>query len=111
MLKYQNKTEFLEQRFKKYVQIDTQSDPSSTSSPSTEKQKDLGRVLVQELLEIGLADARIEFGYQRPHGQGVLSARLVEGTFPDYEEAFGNVGATRLVIPTKEFAQSMKLYH
>jgi len=64
MLKYQNKTEFLEQRFKKYVQIDTQSDPLSTSSPSTEKQKDLGRVLVQELLEIGLADAHLdEYGY------------------------------------------------
>jgi len=64
MLKYQNKTEFLEQRFKKYVQIDTQSDPLSTTSPSTEKQKDLGRVLVEELLEIGLADAHLDqYGY------------------------------------------------
>jgi tripeptide aminopeptidase len=64
MPKYQNKTEFLEQRFKKYVQIDTQSDPLSAASPSTEKQKDLGRVLVEELLEMGITDAHLdEYGY------------------------------------------------
>lgn len=51
-------------RFLKYVKIDTQSDPNSTTNPSTEKQKDLGRVLVQELKEIGIADADLdEFGY------------------------------------------------
>lgn len=51
-------------RFIKYVQIDTQSNPNSTTYPSTEKQKDLGRLLVQELLEIGLSDAHLdEFGY------------------------------------------------
>ena len=54
----------LEQRFCEYVQIDTQSDPNSTSYPSTEKQKDLGRVLVAELLDLGLSDAHLdEFGY------------------------------------------------
>lgn len=36
------------ERFLRYVQIDTQSDPKSTTTPSTEKQKDLGRLLVQE---------------------------------------------------------------
>ncbi|RRB00798.1 peptidase T [Larkinella rosea] len=52
------------QRFLRYVQIDTQSDPRSTTNPSTEKQKDLGRVLVEELHEIGIADAELdEFGY------------------------------------------------
>jgi len=51
-------------RFLKYVKIDTQSDPNSTTNPSTEKQKDLGRVLVQELKEMGIADADLdEFGY------------------------------------------------
>jgi tripeptide aminopeptidase len=46
------------------VQIDTQSDPESTSVPSTEKQKDLSRILVQELLQMGLKDAHLdEFGY------------------------------------------------
>lgn len=51
-------------RFLQYVQIDTQSNPDSTSFPSTEKQKDLGRVLVNELLALGLSDAHLdEWGY------------------------------------------------
>ena len=51
-------------RFLRYVVIDTQSDPSSSTQPTTEKQKDLGRLLVDELLEIGLADAHLdEHGY------------------------------------------------
>jgi tripeptide aminopeptidase len=51
-------------RFLKYVTIDTQSDPSSGSTPSTEKQKDLGRVLVNELLQMGITDAHLdEHGY------------------------------------------------
>lgn len=54
---------FLE-RFLKYVRIDTQSDPHSTNSPSTEKQKDLGRLLLQELKEMGIADCELDdFGY------------------------------------------------
>ena len=47
-------------RLLRYVVIDTQSDPDSTAQPSTEKQKDLGRVLVSELLEIGLSDAHMD---------------------------------------------------
>jgi tripeptide aminopeptidase len=51
-------------RFLRYVQIDTQSDPQSTTNPSTEKQKDLSRVLVQELLDMGIEDAELdEWGY------------------------------------------------
>ena len=51
-------------RFLRYVQIDTQSDPRSTTNPSTEKQKELGRILVEELHEIGIADAELdEYGY------------------------------------------------
>ena len=54
----------IETRFCEYVQIDTQSDPNSSAQPSTEKQKDLSRVLVAELLEMGLEDAHLdEFGY------------------------------------------------
>jgi tripeptide aminopeptidase len=52
------------ERFLKYVKIDTQSDPTSPTCPSTEKQKDLGRVLVDELLEMGITDAHMdENGY------------------------------------------------
>jgi len=51
-------------RFLHYVTIDTQSDPASATTPSTEKQKDLGRVLMSELLELGLEDAHMdEYGY------------------------------------------------
>ncbi len=47
-----------------YVQIDTQSDPYSDSFPSTEKQKNLSKLLVKELLEMGVKDAAMdEFGY------------------------------------------------
>ncbi|MCS7035164.1 MAG: peptidase T [Saprospiraceae bacterium] len=52
------------ERFLRYVQIDTQSDPESKTTPSTEKQKDLGRLLVQELHDMGLTDAELdEYGY------------------------------------------------
>jgi len=51
-------------RFLKYVVIDTQSDPSSGSFPSTEKQKNLAKILVNELHDLGLDDAHLdEFGY------------------------------------------------
>lgn len=50
----------LSERFFKYVRIDTQSDPSSLSTPSTEKQKNLAKVLVEELKEIGLVDAAMD---------------------------------------------------
>jgi tripeptide aminopeptidase len=50
--------------FLRYVVIDTQSDPASPTCPSTEKQKDLGRVLAQELRDLGLRDAHLdEHGY------------------------------------------------
>jgi tripeptide aminopeptidase len=52
------------ERFLEYVQIDTQSDPESTSFPSTDKQKNLGRLLAKELQAMGLADAHMdEWGY------------------------------------------------
>ena len=52
------------ERFLRYVVIDTQSDPSSPTCPSTEKQKNLGRLLAAELKAMGLADAHLdEHGY------------------------------------------------
>lgn len=54
----------LVQRFLDYVKIDTKSDPSSSTCPSTEKQFNLGNLLVKELKDLGLKDANIdEFGY------------------------------------------------
>lgn len=52
------------ERFMRYVQIDTQSDAASPTQPSTEKQKDLSRILVLELQAIGITDAELdEYGY------------------------------------------------
>lgn len=51
-------------RFMRYVQIDTQSDPQSKTFPSTEKQKNLSKILVEELKTIGIEDAHLdEHGY------------------------------------------------
>jgi len=59
-----NYTHTAAERFMRYVQVDTQSDPTSESQPSTEKQKDLSRILVQELKAIGIQDAELdEYGY------------------------------------------------
>ena len=56
------------ERFLDYVQIDTQSDPHSSSSPTTEKQKNLGKVLVQELQSLGISNAHLdEYGYVYAH--------------------------------------------
>lgn len=52
------------ERFLEYVKIDTQSDPASKSNPSTEKQKNLSSILVNELKQIGVQDADMdEWGY------------------------------------------------
>ena len=57
------KTPLLE-RFKRYVQIDTTSDENSETFPSTAKQKDLLRLLLEELKELGIEDANMdEYGY------------------------------------------------
>ncbi len=52
------------ERFMRYVQLDTQSDPASTSFPSTEKQKNLSKLLAQELREMGIKEVETdEYGY------------------------------------------------
>lgn len=47
-------------RFLRYVKIDTQSDHDSDTHPTTEKQKDLGRILVEELKAMGIKDAEMD---------------------------------------------------
>jgi tripeptide aminopeptidase len=47
-------------RFMRYVQIDTQSDPQSDTHPSTEKQKDLSKILVEELKQMGITNAEMD---------------------------------------------------
>jgi tripeptide aminopeptidase len=51
-------------RFVRYAKIDTQSDPTSPTCPSTEKQKNLGKLLVEELTAMGVKDAEMDaYGY------------------------------------------------
>lgn len=60
-MKYQYGTA---ERLMRYVQLDTQSDPNSNTTPSTEKQKQLSQLLVQELLQMGITDAHMDaYGY------------------------------------------------
>jgi tripeptide aminopeptidase len=52
------------ERFLRYVQIDTQSDPNSETFPSTAKQRNLSNLLAEELRGLGVADAHVdEHGY------------------------------------------------
>ena len=52
------------ERFLRYVEVDTASDSNSTTYPSTEKQKDLGRLLVEEMQAMGLEDVQMDsWGY------------------------------------------------
>lgn len=54
----------VEKRFIKYAKIDTEADPNSDSFPSSEKQKNLAKVLVEELKKLGLKDAKMDkWGY------------------------------------------------
>ena len=47
-------------RFIKYIKIDSQSDPESTTTPSTKKQWNMANLLVEELKAIGLQDVTVD---------------------------------------------------
>ena len=52
------------ERFMRYVQIDTESNPESTTFPSTAKQLNLSKLLVEELRGLGVSDVELdENGY------------------------------------------------
>ena len=51
------------ERFMRYVQVDTQSDPLSNAQPTTEKQKNLSKILLAELQQMGVAVELDEYGY------------------------------------------------
>jgi tripeptide aminopeptidase len=70
-------------RFIRYARIDTQSSDTSTTYPSTEKQKDLLRVLVADLKAAGLTDAAMD-------DWGYVTATL-PSNLPEKHEAYGKV--------------------
>lgn len=75
--------ESLLDRFCKYVKIDTQSSETSETYPSTEKQKDLLRLLVDDLKAAGLADAAMD-------EHGYVMATL-PSNIPEHHPAHGRV--------------------
>ncbi|MFV2072883.1 MAG: peptidase T [Thermoanaerobaculales bacterium] len=76
-------------RFLRYVKVDTRSDESSESSPTTEKQKDLSRILLDELGALGCDDAEMnEWGY-------VLAS--VPSNLPEDHPAAGKVPTIGLI--------------
>ena len=56
-------------KFLKYVKFDTQSDENSTTCPSTMKQKELGKFLVEQLKAIGVPSVKMD-------GNGYVYAKL-----------------------------------
>jgi tripeptide aminopeptidase len=70
----------IERRFLKYVSFDTQSDDYSDSAPSTMKQLELGKYLVEELLSLGVSDAHLD-----THG-------IVYGSIPANTEGKDTIG-------------------
>jgi tripeptide aminopeptidase len=52
--------ESISERFMRYVQVDTQSDPHSNSFPSTAKQKNLSKILLNELKDLGIGNAEMD---------------------------------------------------
>ena len=84
------------ERFLRYVAVDTQSDDNAACFPSTEKQKDLSRILVAELKALGCEDAAMdEWGY-------VMAT--VPGNLPAGHAALGKV-------PTLGFLAHLDTYH
>ncbi len=53
----------LTERFIKYVQVDTQADPTSATFPSSEKQKNLTKIICEELGQMGIAYTTNDAGY------------------------------------------------
>ena len=65
------------QRFLKYVAVDTQSDEASDTFPSTEKQKVLAKMLVEELRRMGVPQVEIDEQYGYVYAK-ILSNRQME---------------------------------
>lgn len=86
------------ERFLRYVRLDTQSDETSTTYPSTEKQLVLSRMLAEECRALGLADVSIdEFGIVMatvpatvPHAAPTIAYVAHVDTSPEFTAAHVN---------------------
>src|SRR5689334_7711557 len=84
-LKYKTNADRLLQRFLRYVKIESTANEESTTYPSTPGQLEVGKVLLQELLAMGIKDAE-----QDKYG-------IVYGTVP------GNIDGPQAMIPVVAF--------
>jgi len=88
ILDFANNQQLLD-RFLRYVKVDTGSDEASATSPTTEKQKDLSRMLAEELKALGCSDAAMtEWGY-------VFAT--VPSNIPEGHAAYGKVPTIGLI--------------
>jgi tripeptide aminopeptidase len=82
------------ERFLRYVQIDTQSDPDSDSYPSTAKQRDLAEVLAKELEDAGLQDVELtehSYVFATLPGSGGPTVGLIAHMDTSSDESGANV--------------------
>lgn len=92
----------LEERFLRYVQVDTTSNEASSKVPSTQKQLDLQRMLLAELKDMGAAEARLtENGYVLATVPSTLPDRRIPTVaflaHVDTVEAFSGTGVKPIV--------------
>ena len=83
------KTETLLDRFLRYVAVDTQSKEDVEDYPSTAKQLDLSRMLVSELKDLGLKDAKLD-----EHGYVFAT---IPANLPASDQAYGKVPVIGLI--------------
>jgi DNA polymerase-3 subunit beta len=77
----------------------------------------MGRKVIQEVrklldeadqpVSIGLSNTRVEFAVEGAYSRAVLSSRLVDGVFPDYQMVLDIHNSKRLIVPTKAFAEAI----
>jgi DNA polymerase-3 subunit beta len=77
----------------------------------------MGRKVIQEVrklldeadqpISIGLSNSRVEFAVESATSRAVLSSRLVDGNFPDYQMVLDIHNDKRLIVPTKPFAEAI----
>ena len=92
-------------RFLRYVVIDTQSDPDATTYPSTEKQLDLSRLLVEELRLLGLDDVELtEYGYVFATVPGTVARAPTVGLIAHVDTAPGTSGTDVRPIVHRDWA-------
>lgn len=73
----------------RYVKIDTQSDPNSETTPSTQKQFDLANLLVKELKEMGVKDVQVD--------ENCYVYATIPSNIPDGDSKYGKIPAVGFV--------------